>query len=51
MAAQAKGEGGKAQLDDIAWLLFDQARLLDGEPLSDPAGFSRKLAAVLAKAI
>jgi len=51
MAAQAKGEGGKAQLDDIAWLLFDQARLLDGEPLSDPAGFSRKLADVLTKAI
>ena len=41
----------EASLQDVAWLLLDQARLLDGEPLSDPAAFSRRLGAVLAKVV
>ena len=51
MAARAKESGAPDSLKDIAWLLFDQARLLDGDTLSDPVAFSERLGAVLAKAI
>lgn len=51
MAARAKQSGTADNLKDIAWLLFDQARLLDGETLSDPLAFSERLGAVLAKAV
>lgn len=47
MAETAKQSGASDSLGDIAWLLFDQARLLDGEGLSDPAAFSRRLEKVL----
>jgi len=51
MAEKAKLDGANTPLSDIAWLLLDQARLLDGEPLADPVGFARKLAEVLGKAL
>lgn len=51
MAEKAATDGAKESLGDIAWLLLDQARLMDGEPLEDPAGFSRKLGEVLSKSI
>jgi len=51
MAARAKQAGAADSLKDVAWLLFDQARLLDGESLSDPVAFSERLGAVLAKAV
>jgi molecular chaperone HtpG len=51
MAEKASQDGAKESLADISWLLLDQARLMDGEPLADPAGFSRKLGEVLGKAI
>ncbi|MGE4351013.1 MAG: molecular chaperone HtpG [Bdellovibrionales bacterium] len=51
MAEKAAQDGAKESLNDIAWLLLDQARLLDGEPLADPIGFSRKLGEVLGKAL
>ena len=51
MAEKASQDGAKESLADIAWLLLDQARLMDGEPLADPAGFSRKLGEVLGKAL
>jgi molecular chaperone HtpG len=51
MAARAKQSGAADSLKDIAWLLFDQARLLDGDTLSDPVAFSERLGAVLAKAV
>lgn len=47
MAERAKTSGGSDSLGDIAWLLFDQARLLDGEGLADPTAFSRRLEKVL----
>lgn len=34
---------GSETLDDLAWLLLDQARLLEGEVLADPQGFSQRL--------
>jgi molecular chaperone HtpG len=34
---------------DAAQLLLDQAHVLEGEPLADPAGFARRLSSVLTK--
>ena len=43
-----QGEDG---LEDAAKLLLDQARILEGEPLPDPAAFSRRLAAVMERGL
>jgi molecular chaperone HtpG len=37
--------------DDAAWLLFDQALLLEGVPLKDPATFVQRLNRVLSQSI
>ncbi len=37
--------------EDAAWLLFDQAILMEGVPLMDPASFVRRLNRVLNQAI
>lgn len=34
-----------------AWLLLDQARIVQGEPVGDPAAFARRLDATLFKAL
>ncbi|MBI06755.1 MAG: molecular chaperone HtpG [Rhodospirillaceae bacterium] len=44
-------EGASEALEDAAHLLFDQARILEGEALPDPASFSRRLAGLLAKTL
>jgi molecular chaperone HtpG len=41
----------KKTLDDMAYLLLDQARIIEGEPVSDPAAFSRRLDAIMEKGI
>jgi len=41
------GKDANSALDDAAWLLLDQARILEGEALSDPAAFARRLSAVV----
>jgi len=51
MSEKAKAEGAKESLADMAWLLLDQAHLMDGETLADPTGFARRLGDVLGKAI
>jgi molecular chaperone HtpG len=51
MADRAKQSGAADNLKDVAWLLFDQARILDGDTLADPLAFSERLGAVLAKAV
>ena len=50
MASSAQQDGASDKLGDIAWLLFDQARILDGETLADPIAFSRRLEKVLSAA-
>jgi molecular chaperone HtpG len=45
----ADHENGKIQ--DAAWLLFDQALLLEGVPLKDPAAFVQRLNRVLNRSI
>ncbi len=44
-------EGASEALEDAAHLLFDQARILEGEALPDPASFSHRLAGLLAKTL
>ena len=40
-----------ARLDDAARLVLDQARILEGESLPDPAAFSRRLSDALARGL
>ncbi len=47
LAGRAKDEGASGALADTAWLLLDQARIVEGEPVPDPAAFARRLAALL----
>lgn len=49
LAEEAKTEGAADRLVDTAWLLFDQARIVEGEVLPDPASFARRLSKVLEK--
>lgn len=44
------GQGDKAALEDIVWLLYDEARLVEGERPADAAGFSARLTRILTKA-
>ena len=30
-------------IEDAVWMLFDQARILEGETITDPAAFTRRL--------
>ena len=49
LAEAAKEKGAADTLADAAHLLLDQARILEGEPLPDPAAYAKRMAAVMAK--
>ena len=49
LAERAKQDG--AALADSVWLLFDQARIMEGETPSDPQAFARRLSAALEKGL
>ncbi|MBM3487632.1 MAG: molecular chaperone HtpG [Alphaproteobacteria bacterium] len=51
LAADVGRAGAASRLEDAAWLLLDQARIMDGDPLPDPAAFARRMSAVMARAI
>ncbi|GAB4196281.1 MAG: molecular chaperone HtpG [Thalassobaculales bacterium] len=51
LAATVKEKGAAADLTDAAFLLLDQARILEGEPLPDPKAFARRLATVMARGL
>ena len=51
MAAMAADEAERRALDELAELLLDQARIVEGEPMPDPGAFSRRMSAFLAKGI
>ncbi|MCR6629620.1 MAG: molecular chaperone HtpG [Magnetospirillum sp.] len=50
MAAKVKASGREA-IDDMALLLLDQARIVEGEPPADPVEFARRLATVMEKGL
>ena len=49
MAAMAVDEASGIQFDELARLLLDQARIVEGEPIPDPGAFSRRMSSFLAK--
>ena len=51
LAEKAHQSGAEDSLKDIAWLLLDQARLMDGETISDPVAFGRRLNEIMSKAM
>jgi molecular chaperone HtpG len=44
-------EGAADALGDFAWLLLDQARILEGEQLPDPSAFARRMSTALEKGL
>ncbi len=50
LESQAKASD-KSLFDDAVWLLYDEARLLDGEGPKDAAAFAARLTRVLGKAV
>jgi molecular chaperone HtpG len=53
LAKKAAGGANEedAVLRDTAFLLFDQARIMEGEEIADPAAFSRRINTFLAKGL
>jgi molecular chaperone HtpG len=50
--SKAISKGGQNEtLADACWLLLDQARIQDGEPLPDPAAFARRMNALMQRAV
>lgn len=51
MASRAAAGNGETELRDAALLLLDQARIVEGAPIPDPAAFSQRLAAIMARGL
>jgi molecular chaperone HtpG len=51
LAASVGEIGGSDQLSEFAWLLLDQARIVEGEQLPDPPAFARRLASLLERGL
>ena len=53
LADSVKDEGaaGAKSIEDAAFLLLDQARILEGESVADPIAFARRLSAVMEKGV
>jgi molecular chaperone HtpG len=51
LAKRFKDEADKSLVDDAAWLLLDEARLVDGETLKDAPAFAARLRRVMEKAL
>ena len=49
--AAAQSDKREAEAADIAFLLLDQAHILDGEMPADPAGFARRLNAMVVRGL
>ena len=43
LAESVGKDGAGEKVEDAAWLLLDQARIIEGEKVPDPAAFSRRL--------
>ena len=51
LAASVGEAGASDQLGEFAWLLLDQARIVEGEQLPDPPAFARRLALLLERGL
>lgn len=45
----AAAASGADAISDSAWLLLDQARIVEGEPIADPQAFARRLSALMSR--
>ena len=43
--------GSSSEIEDVTWMLFDQARILEGEEIIDPAAFTRRLQGLVEKSL
>lgn len=50
LAEKVTGDTGE-NIDDAVWLMFDQARILEGEEITDPAAFTRRLQSFVEKSL
>jgi len=51
LAENIATKGRNPQGEDMAWLLLDQAKIIEGEELADPSAFSRRLTQLLTKGL
>jgi molecular chaperone HtpG len=51
LANRLNEKGSGDEIAEAAWLLLDQARILDGERLADPAAFAKRLSSLLGRAL
>jgi molecular chaperone HtpG len=51
LAARAKVSPTDPALADAAQLLLDQARIIEGEPLPDPAAFAKRMTEAMARGL
>jgi len=51
LAATVGEAGASDQLSEFAWLLLDQARIIEGEQLPDAAAFARRLSTALERGL
>ncbi len=51
LAAKVSTDGSGDDVADAAWLLLDQARIVEGEALPDQAAFARRLSAFMQKGL
>lgn len=50
-ALAASGDGGKEALGEAAFLLLDQARILEGEAVADASAFARRMTAMMQRGL
>ena len=51
LAKRLAAKGNGEEIGEAAWLLLDQARILQGETLEDPLGFARRQSGMLCRAL
>ncbi|HTO84200.1 MAG TPA: molecular chaperone HtpG [Methylomirabilota bacterium] len=51
LAKRVSDKGSGDEIAEAAWLLLDQARIVGGEPLPDPAAFSKRLSEMMRRAL
>ena len=51
LAERVGKEGASDDLGDAAYLLLDQARIVEGETIPDPSAFARRLAGMMQKGL
>lgn len=51
LGALAIASPSAPEITEISWMLFDQAKIIEGEPLDDPAAFIKRLNNYVVKAV